>query len=110
MGDLVAEAQGVEQAAAAHVEVAVLEAEVVGGRRVVQVVGHGRGLVEDLQFVHGDLDGTGGAFGVHHVLRPGLNGAADLQDPLLANGLRGLGDLRRGGGVDDQLGDALAVA
>ena len=97
-------------AGAAEVEVTVGQAQVLVGDLLIEREGQDIGLVEDLQIVGHDFDFAGREFGIFRAFKALSHRAGDLDDVLVAQGVRGLG--RRGVlfGPEDHLGDALAVA
>ena len=109
-GDLVAQLDLALHREGAQVDVAVLEAEVL--LRVALLVDHeGQGLAagEDLDRLRDHLDLAGLHVLVDHVVGPGAHAAAD-GDAVLELELGGGGlELVRGVGLDDHLGDPVAV-
>ncbi len=91
-GDLVrpaAQAQRLRRAGAAQVEVAVLQADVVGrGDRVVDRQRQRRGLGEHGQLAGDDLDRAGGQLRVLVAVRAGADLADDLHAELVAQRVR----------------------
>ena len=110
-GDGVAQAHGISDGLAAQIEVAPLHARrLVGVRIVVKREGRRGGLVQNGTLLDHDVDLAGGQFRVCRVLGALAYKSRDLDAPLgthlLAQGKAGGGMV----GVEDHLGDALAVA
>ena len=97
---------------AAQVEVAVAQADVLGGVHVVlDLEGRRLGGVENLDGVDKDLDLAGGEFGVVHALGTLADDARDLDRPLGADGLGRVEGLAAGVlRVKGDLRHAVAVA
>ena len=109
-GDGIAQAQGVRDRRATHVEVAPPHAcRLVGVDVIIERERRRGGLVEDHALVHDHVDVARRQIGVGGILGAFAHEAGDLDGPLGTHPLAQLEAILGGIGIEDDLGDAGAV-